>query len=628
MDRKVADPLLLVGEVSEVHGAKVKVRIYSEANESHIFYRGGLVRGVSVGGYVKIPCGFDAVIGAIEGDYQQERRVSLKDESFQREAPGTYLERFVDVSVLGVMSRGKFDRGIAVLPLVRSKAYVLTPSELNEISSLAHDDDGFRVGSLAGHDGTSVTVPVDKLFASHIGVFGNTGSGKSNTLCRLYTDYLDEFSSAPTSRNRFVFIDFNGEYVGGETLATSKKVYKLNTRKASSLIPVSKDFYYDVDMWSMLTQATDRTHRPILRRCVSVAESIQGAVSKEPYMRAMLTNLLRGYVGRAAKFVEQVDDLVHLLSLVVTEGAHQSVDEKIHEALDPIELFTGGGVAKLHIKGTGSFLNSPEDVTSFFKDLLALDMGFVELSSDVPKLLEFVAWLVFVERYRDGYLIREHVTPWLTRYVGQLRESTKLYDVTRAGMDEEWSPVTVISLLDVNQDQKKVVPLVVAKMLYQEQKRRGRLDEHSSTHLVVDEAHNILSYSSQREREDWRDYRLETFEEIVKEGRKFGMYLTVCSQRPADISPTIISQMHNYFIHRLVNDEDLRAIGKAVAFIDAASMSMVPVLPQGCCIVSGTATSYPVRAQVDMLERERQPLSFDRDLSSARRGSSALRPTP
>ena len=68
------------------------------------------------------------------------------------------------------------------------------------------------------------------------------------------------------------------------------------------------------------------------------------------------------------------------------------------------------------------------------------------------------------------------------------------------------------------------------------------------------------------------------------------------------------------FIHWLVNDEDLRAIGKAVSFIDAASASMIPVLPQGCCIVSGTAIPYPMRVQVDLLEQARQPMSFDRDL--------------
>ena len=202
----------------------------------------------------------------------------------------------------------------------------------------------------------------------------------------------------------------------------------------------------------------------------------------------------------------------------------------------------------------------------------------------------------------------------IQRYSAELGEASKLYEPCINGFE---SDVSVISLLNVNLEQKKVVPLVVAKTLYQFQKARGQNERGSSAHLVVDEAHNILSYSSQRESENWRDYRLETFEEIVKEGRKFGMYLTVCSQRPADISPTILSQMHNYFIHRLVNDEDLRAISKAVSFIDGANASMIPVLTQGCCIVSGTATTYPVRVQVDPLGLEKQPMSFDRDLAKA-----------
>ena len=125
-----------------------------------------------------------------------------------------------------------------------------------------------------------------------------------------------------------------------------------------------------------------------------------------------------------------------------------------------------------------------------------------------------------------------------------------------------------------------------------------------------------------RESESWRDYRLETFEEIIKEGRKFGMYLTLASQRPSDISPTIISQLHNYFIHRLVNDEDLRAIAKAVSFIDAASFSMIPVQPQGGCVVSGVAIPHPIRVQVPPLPKRKRPASADREILGSERWES------
>lgn len=151
-----------------------------------------------------------------------------------------------------------------------------------------------------------------------------------------------------------------------------------------------------------------------------------------------------------------------------------------------------------------------------------------------------------------------------------------------------------------------IVPLIICKYFYE----RQRLNFNgSSLHIIIDEAHNILSTTSERESQTWKDYRLETFEEIIKEGRKFGTFLTISSQRPSDISETIISQLHNYFIHRLVNNEDIRAIGKAVAFIDNTSYEMISVLPQGACIFTGVASNFPVLVQVDLLPKQQQPQS-------------------
>lgn len=133
-------------------------------------------------------------------------------------------------------------------------------------------------------------------------------------------------------------------------------------------------------------------------------------------------------------------------------------------------------------------------------------------------------------------------------------------------------------------------------------------------HLIIDEAHNILSQQSNRESESWKDYRLEQFEEIIKEGRKFGVFITVASQRPADISPTIVSQIHNFFIHRLVNERDLFLIDNTITTLDSLSRNLIPGLPQGCCVVTGTAFDLPMLLQVDRLEKEKQPDSEDVDL--------------
>src|SRR5690606_4227108 len=159
----------------------------------------------------------------------------------------------------------------------------------------------------------------------------------------------------------------------------------------------------------------------------------------------------------------------------------------------------------------------------------------------------------------------------------------KIFDPGAEG-DLFASNVLVIALGNVNLEMKKTIPLLLAKRIYDEHKR---IAGNRTLNIIIDEAHNILSQESFRESESWKDYRLETFEEIIKEGRKFGVFVTVSSQRPNDISHTITSQAHNYFIHRLINDKDLMTIASAVSYIDRVTEESIPSLPTGTCVFSG-----------------------------------------
>ena len=153
---------------------------------------------------------------------------------------------------------------------------------------------------------------------------------------------------------------------------------------------------------------------------------------------------------------------------------------------------------------------------------------------------------------------------------------------------------------------KKIIPLLLSKHLYELHKRK---ETPSFLNIIIDEAHNILSRESFRETESWKDYRLETFEEIIKEGRKFGVFITISSQRPADISATIVSQAHNYFIHRLINHNDLKAIETSVSYIDKITAESIPTLPVGTCIFNGISTQIPILLQVEKLNDISSPQS-------------------
>ena len=209
----------------------------------------------------------------------------------------------------------------------------------------------------------------------------------------------------------------------------------------------------------------------------------------------------------------------------------------------------------------------------------------------------------FLESLCSQFVNEEHIAPLLSRFDNRSKRVKRLFRICD-NPPLDW--LAIYSLVDVNVEFKKIVPLIICKYFYE--KQRQDFQGHS-LHIIIDEAHNVLSTASERESQTWKDYRLETFEEIIKEGRKFGTFLTISSQRPSDISETIISQLHNYFNHRLVNNEAIRAIGKAVAFIDNTSYEMISVLPQGACIFTGVASNFPVLVQVDLLPKNKQPQS-------------------
>src|SRR5690606_20871688 len=160
-------------------------------------------------------------------------------------------------------------------------------------------------------------------------------------------------------------------------------------------------------------------------------------------------------------------------------------------------------------------------------------------SSNMGKL-KFKILSQYYHEIINGYSNQEHIRPLIGRMFKKFEMLEKLISIESDDLAN--SNLEIVNLKEVNLEMKKTLPLIIVKQLYDEHKDAGEF-ENKSLHIVVDEAHNILSSSSDRESETWKDYRLETFEEIIKEGRKFSTFLTVSSQRPYDISPTIISQL-------------------------------------------------------------------------------------
>ncbi|ELZ7234658.1 ATP-binding protein [Vibrio parahaemolyticus] len=575
---------ILVGEVIAVRGVKVSIKVFESSNKDTLFYDGTKYKGVSIREYVQIERGFKKIICIVEGEYLDEKRVDDEQQCI----------RTVDLKPIGYFESGRFFEGIKHLPLIKDPVYLLEENKLSDIYGNVGGD--FVIGKLLKEE-FPVSLPWQKLFNTHIGIFGNTGSGKSNTLTNLYTTLFDKKIKLIKDKSQFVIIDFNGEYTNGQlTSEQHKRIYTLNTRKAENKFPLAKSEFWDTDTLSLLFQATQNTQKPFINRIVKGKQLYD---SKANFLNYIKTTYEKVFTT-AAPHPELLDLIRGITS---TLG-----NEKIKNTLKTVAFH---GTNKVFYTIGGTYFNADG---AGYRNRLRDDVDAITIPKGLSNLDQF-SIRCHIQLIRDlisGYVQFDFIQPLLKRIESSLTNLTKVIRVTDTPPANK--AVTVISLRKCNQDIKKVMPLLVAKHYYNPHKTSVANPPDKTIHLIIDEAHNILSQQSNRESESWKDYRLETFEEIIKEGRKFGMFLTLSSQRPADISPTIVSQIHNFFIHRLVNDKDLFLIDNTISTLDSISRSMIPNLSRGSCVITGTAFDLPMLLQVDELAKEKQPDSEDVDL--------------
>lgn len=617
-DNIVSDSVFTIGSVFSVKGKDIVVTVNKDKNLPHLFFKGKTIKNVSVGlsNYVKIIKGFTEIICKVEGEYLEEDRYqSGKKYTNEKQR----INRFLNVSVFGFYDGDhKFQHGIKEMPLIGSECRLLSRDEFEQLHQLSNDSElSVPLGTLVDEETQNISIAVKRLFAGHIGIFGNTGSGKSNTLAKMYTELfrLKNLKTDFGTKSKFIFIDFNGEYSKTDDdhiLTENKTVYNLRTRDGSgSKYPISKTEIEKLELLSILLDATEKTQQPFLHRAIDtdwfdhdndeyskeiwhIKEKIKKVLTKNDlsFNKPFLDKLVKDYERLGFEIISD-DDLQRVGYNAVTKGFYYPNDSHYINDSNLDSLFDStNGIFKVRL---------PNGMTD----------------------LQRVQFKIFDEYYYEvieGYANQEHINPLMGRVAKRFSMLEKVFDVNGgtpsvSSDNTITSNVEIVNLRDVNLEIKKVIPMLICKASYDAQKElrvTGHAD--SSLHIIIDEAHNILSDASARESDSWKDYRLETFEEIIKEGRKFGTFMTIASQRPSDISTTIISQLHNYFIHKLMNDNDLLAIKRAVSYLDRLSFDSISNLSTGCCFIAGQMTQFPLSVKVTLLKDDEQPQSETIDL--------------
>ena len=539
-----------------------------------------------INSFVKTNVGLDSVICQIVGEHESEfDKVSMVSRAEQAAPVGAFI---VDLEVRGYIANGTFKGGLRCLPIVGAGIETLSDEELAMLYS-SHGLKLMRIGCSLFDETNDVYIDVGKLMASHIGVFGNTGSGKSNTLASILNKYLSLIPNG-SSNARIIVFDLNNEY-GEDAIVPSeqKTIYYLNTRvrvaSPGTSIPLDVGALSE-DSWGTILRATQKTQMPIVRRAFwswknrtqtdFIAELQQTLIDKRNRLFFTLRNYCDG-------MVVGIEDLAFNNS---THGFYYARTAGTHNADD--------------------YINASSDIDT------------ISIVSNVTHLEEFYLWLAMeAARAAESGINFEFVQPLLPRAKAVIRDLGKLFsDTAGAPLDSLFKDknIAVIQLADVNESSREMLPSLLAELVMQDAAAlKGNGTPKKITTLVIDEAHNLLGYDAEQS-DLVHDNTLRIFERVIKEGRKFGVFLCLASQRPSDISPTITSQIHNYFIHKLVNPNDIERIRRTVSFMGEGSLAMLSALGQGECIVSGPSLYMPQFVYIEQLNEANQPNSSDLDL--------------
>lgn len=588
-----------LGVIVGVDGDISQVGMYQLSNDAEYLWYGDILQGAKIGAFLTILQNNVKIIASVVTEKVADQQNTIRSTEFDNRFSKNSINRIVHLKTKGVIENGEFQVTSQYVPMIGNEVCITSKKDLELIYGINKSEPTISIGKSI-LEGQVVPLSINKIFASHIGVFGNTGSGKSNTLHKLFLElFRSDYREKILELSKFYVIDFNGEYTKNDSFGitdNNKRVFEINTKnQTTTKLPITSDYLFDSDILSILFGATSATQVPFLRKSLNIWK--ERKFNGESIAHFVVGTLKRILTTGNSASLDSKDNWISISERYIDNDLFDVLKSNLYYNYNTESYYTVVNGANKYINPNTAIPDSEIKYLKIDEIEKALKEKF-NLLSEFDKLkfhLEFQK--VHQSAWKSTNI--EHINPLFHRIENALNSLKKVVEV-KDSIDGDFSSLNIINLVHANQEITRLIPMLISKMVYDKQKENINRDNVTCTsHLIIDEAHNILNAQNHSVGDTWQDYRLNIFEEIIKEGRKFGFYLTLSSQRPADISPTILSQVHNYFIHRLVNDNDLRMLINTMPTLDKASFNKIPSLGKGEVIITGNAIQVPVFVKVE-----------------------------
>ncbi len=525
----------------------------------------------------------------------------------------------VKARFLGEVVNGNLIGGTIRKPTLDANIRVIKPEEVPMF--MGKDEAGFmELGQSPLYDNTKIYLNVNNFFSNHFAIFGNTGSGKSCGVSRLFQNMFHDKRLNPYKANIFIF-DSSGEYYNAfsnlNSINSNFNYRYISTNETDGLgeklrLPI---YLLNKDDMALLLQCTSHSQLPIIERMLKLALVFsQNDMDATAYKNHLIAKAIMTILYTNETAPNKRNEIFSILASCSTEQFNLEA---------PVQGI--GYVRKFRecflIDNSGNFTESVlmnEYLSSFIKDEYdnyEPHKGVFYTLDTLEKALNFTliseGWLRNEQTYGDAVTIRVRLHSLI---VG---ENAKYFDVKDyVSLETFLSSLLIdngkkyqivnINLNDIDDDFAKVLTKIYSRLIFdfaKGLKNRGSIPFH----IILEEAHRYI--------QDDRDrflFGYNIFERIAKEGRKYAVILGLISQRPVEISDTVISQCTNFLIFKINHPMDVDYIRKMVPHITDDIIEKQKSLQAGTCLGFGLGFKIPLIVKMQMPDPS--PLSSNCDV--------------
>ena len=639
---------LRIGTVEYISPDKIEVQLDIESPESVALNAGTPRNFPRINGYVMIPVDLGFVVGQISWITIQ-RSPYPKRRGFQDfgliDLP--FPLRKMELQPVGTLRSieggYKFKRGLESFPSVGDIVILPTDEQLRSIIE-SGENQRVYIGNSPLVGDAKVMIDPDRLFGRHLAVLGNTGSGKSCSVAGLIRWSIDsakeKLSNKETVNSRFIVLDPNGEY--GKAFADKRNanIYTVNVEGETDKQLEVPLWFWNTDEWCGFTKASPKTHRTTIVHALKSVRS--GNVFERQTKERELANYTRVIIQALQIEVKEGTPFERKRAygfhpILMKWCAGFNIEEDFSDSLKDSINTLNDKINNFNIQRSGNgfidYTYSREEIetliqllNNIFSESGGKDEEFLPIDEDSPipftgenfvrsieanaeilRTTDYIVTLipriktlltdVRVKKVIDNNTLQ--LNDWLDNYIGANNQES----------------LTIIDLSLLPSDVTSIITAVIARMVFETQQRYLKLNKQClPTVLVMEEAHYFVKrYNDDAENFGANIQCCKIFEKIAREGRKFGLGLVLSSQRPSELSPTVLSQCNSFLLHRISNDRDQELIHRLLPDNMRGILREIPSLPSQYAVLLGWASELPVMVKMRTLRDEQRPQSNDPD---------------